>query len=128
MLVDSEPKEECYHSLNWVTAGKANQKKMEGGVKWASSLHVRVGGHWSTTLMQNAPTHREVPTLIVEGQHYTLQSSCTKKITEHKVMLLKKKEGTDRLLTNTPLLTIISNSLYTYFALILTVVHTRRLL
>ena len=23
MLVDSEPKEECYHSLNWVTAGKA---------------------------------------------------------------------------------------------------------
>ena len=24
MLVDSEPKEECYHSLNWVKAGKAN--------------------------------------------------------------------------------------------------------
>ena len=24
-LVDSEPKEECYHSLNWVMAGKANQ-------------------------------------------------------------------------------------------------------
>ena len=24
MLADSEPKEECYHSLNWVKAGKAN--------------------------------------------------------------------------------------------------------
>ena len=35
MLADSEPKEECYHSLNWITAGKANQ--MEGGVKQASS-------------------------------------------------------------------------------------------
>ena len=35
MLVDSEPNEECYHSLIWVMAGKANQ--MEGGVKWVSS-------------------------------------------------------------------------------------------
>ena len=26
MLVDSEPKEECYHSPNWVKAGKAKQK------------------------------------------------------------------------------------------------------
>ena len=26
MLADSEPKEECYHSLNWVKAGKAKQK------------------------------------------------------------------------------------------------------
>ena len=26
MLVDSEPKEECCHSLNWVKAGKAKQK------------------------------------------------------------------------------------------------------
>ena len=26
MLVDSEPEEECYHSLNWVMAGKAKQK------------------------------------------------------------------------------------------------------
>ena len=30
MLVDSEPKEECYHSLNWVKAGKANQKYVGG--------------------------------------------------------------------------------------------------
>ena len=27
MLADSEPKEECYHSLNWVTAGKAKSKR-----------------------------------------------------------------------------------------------------
>ena len=30
MLADSEPKEECYHSLNWVTADKANQMKWRG--------------------------------------------------------------------------------------------------
>ena len=40
MLVDSEPKEECYHSLNWVMAGKAKQN--EGGVKQVSNPHVRV--------------------------------------------------------------------------------------
>ena len=39
MLVDNEPEEECYHSLNWVMAGKAKQK---GGVKWVSNPHVRV--------------------------------------------------------------------------------------
>ena len=70
MLVDSEPKEECCHSLNLVMAGKANQKK-QGGVKQASGPHVGVEGHWSSTLMQNAPTYREVPTLIMEGQLYT---------------------------------------------------------
>ena len=32
MLADSEPKEECYHSLNWVMAGKANQ------MKWGSEM------------------------------------------------------------------------------------------
>ena len=37
-----------------------------------------VGNQWSTTLMQNAPTHQEVPTLIMEGQCYTLQSSQNK--------------------------------------------------
>ena len=33
-LMDSEPKEECCHSLNWVKAGKADQ--MERGVKQES--------------------------------------------------------------------------------------------
>ena len=42
MLVDSEPKEGCYHSLNWVMTGKAKQKTKIGGVKWVSSPHVRV--------------------------------------------------------------------------------------
>ena len=51
-------------------AGKANQIK-RGGVKWASSPHVGVEGHWSTTMMQNAPTDREVPTPIMEGWLYT---------------------------------------------------------
>ena len=40
-------------------------------------MHVGVEGHWPTTLMQNAPTHQEVPTPIIEGWHYTLQSSQT---------------------------------------------------
>ena len=39
ILVDRELEEECYHSPNWVTAGKAKQK---GGVKWVSNPHVRV--------------------------------------------------------------------------------------
>ena len=39
MLADSQPKEECYHSLNWVMAGMAKQK---GGVKQVSNPCVRV--------------------------------------------------------------------------------------
>ena len=35
MLADSEPKEECYHSLNWVMAGKA--KPNGGGSETGSS-------------------------------------------------------------------------------------------
>ena len=38
MLVDSEPHNECNHSLNWVMVGKAKQK---GGVKWASTPNVK---------------------------------------------------------------------------------------
>ena len=101
MLADSEPKEECYHSLNWVTAGKANQKKM-GGVKWASSPHVRMEGHWSTTLTWNAPTYREVPTPIMRGWLHTLQSSQAE-MTEHEVMLFKRKGGNILTPKNTPL-------------------------
>ena len=91
MLVDSEPKEECYHSLNWVMAGKANKMKW-GGVKWASSPCVGVKGHRSTTSTWNAPTYQEVPTPILEGWLYTLQSSQAE-MTEHEVMLFKEKRG-----------------------------------
>ena len=91
MLADSEPKEECYHSLNWVTAGKANQMKQEG-VKWASSSHVGVKGQRSTTSMWNAPAYREVPTPIMEGWLHALQSSQAE-MTEHEVMLFKRKRG-----------------------------------
>ena len=69
MLGDSEPKEECYHSLNWVMAGKANKMKW-GAVKWASSPCVGVKGQRSTTSMWNAPTYQEVPTPILEGWLY----------------------------------------------------------
>ena len=72
--------------------GRQGQPNELGGVKWASSHHVGVEGHWSTTSMQNAPTHQEVPTLIVEGQHYTFKAAILK-MTEHEVMLLKGKRG-----------------------------------
>ena len=91
MLADSEPKEECYHSLSLVMAGKAKQMKW-GGVKWARSPHVGMEGHWSTTLTWNAPTYQEVPTPIMEGQLQTLQSSQAE-MTEHEVMLFKRKNG-----------------------------------
>ena len=92
-----------------------------GGVKWASSLCVRMEGHWSTTLMWNAPTYQEVPTLIMEGWHYTLQSSQAE-MTEHEVMLLKRKRGVHIYpLGNTPLFAITTDSWYTYFELIVTV-------
>ena len=91
MLADSELKEECYHSLNW-GHGRQGQSKERGGVKWASSPHVRVESHWPTTLMWNAPTYQEVPTQIKEGWYQTLQGSQTK-TTEHEVMLLKRNVG-----------------------------------
>ena len=81
--------------------------------------------------MQNAPTYREVPTLIMKGWLHTLQSSQAE-TTEHKVVLFKRKRGA----TYRPLkiphflftLTIYTDSCYTYFELIVTVVHTRKLL
>ena len=42
--------------------------------------------------MQIAPTYQEVPTPILEGWLYTLQSSQTE-MTEHEVILLKEKRG-----------------------------------
>ena len=53
MLADSEPKEECYHSLNWVMAGKA--KPNGGGSEMGEQPHVRMESARSTTSMQNAP-------------------------------------------------------------------------
>ena len=65
MLADSEPKEECYHSLNWVMAHKA--KKLNGGSEMGKQPMCQGEGTMSTTLMQNAPTYREAPTSILEG-------------------------------------------------------------
>ena len=94
MLVDSEPKEECYHSLNWVMAGKANQ--MEGGVKWESSPHVRMESQRSTTPTQNAPTYlQEVPTLTMEGWLYTLPSSQVKMTANQKRQSMRSCSSKD---------------------------------
>ena len=84
MLADSEPKEECYHSPNWVMAGKANQMEGEWNGKAAPVLGWEVKR--STTPMQNAPTYiQEVTTLTMEGYLYTLQSSPSK-------MTIKQKD------------------------------------
>ena len=71
---------------------RQGQPNEMGGVNWASSLHVGMEGHWSTTSMWNAPTYREVPTPIMEGRHYTLQSSQAEMM-EHQVILLERKRG-----------------------------------
>ena len=113
--------------------GRQGQPNEMGGVKWASSLCVRMEGHWSTTSMWNAPTYREVPTPIMEGGLHTLQSSQAE-TTEDEVLLFKRKRGVHRG-TYRPLkiphflftLTIYTDNCYTFFKLIKTVVHTRKL-
>ena len=47
MLVDSEPKEECYHSMNWVMAGKA--KPNRGGSEMGKQPRVKMESARSTT-------------------------------------------------------------------------------
>ena len=95
-------------------------------MKWASNPCVGVKGQGSTTLMLNAPTYREVPTPNLEGWLSTLQSSQAE-MTEQEVVLYEIKWGVYiRPLTNTPHLTIYTDSCYTYFKLIVTVIHTRK--
>ena len=131
MLADSEPKEECYHSLNWVTAGKANQT--DGGVKWESSPHVGMESQRSTTPMRNAPTYlREVPTPTMEGWLYTLQSSQAKMTANQKRQSMRscslKECGVCAYRPpKTIHLTINRDSCQTHSKLIMTVVHTRKL-
>ena len=90
-LVDSEPKEEHCHSMNWVKAGKANQ--MVGGVKWESSPHVRMKSHkglplWHEMLL---PTKRYLHRLWRDGFipfKVTKQKWQPTRKTEHEVVLL----------------------------------------
>ena len=70
MLVDSEPKEECYHSLNWVMAGKA--KPNGGGSEMGKQPHVRMESARSTTWCEMLPTYQEEPKLTMEGWLYAL--------------------------------------------------------
>ena len=53
-------------------------------MKQESRPHVRMESQRSTTLTQNAPTYREVPTPIMEGWLYTLQSNQAKVTTNQK--------------------------------------------
>ena len=70
-LADSEPEEECDQSLNWVMVGKAKQ---HGGVKLVSNPHVRVkDGVVCLSDVECSCPPEEVPTLIVEEWHHTLQ-------------------------------------------------------
>ena len=62
MLVDSEPKKECCHSLNWVKTGKAKQNM--GGVKQVSNPHVRVKDKTVYHSNMEYFPHLEVPTQL----------------------------------------------------------------
>ena len=64
---DSELKEECYHSLNWVTAGKANQMKLgEWNGQVAHVLEWRATGLplWCRMLL---PTERYLHRILRDG-------------------------------------------------------------
>ena len=53
MLADSGLKKGCYHSLNWVMAGKA--KSNGGGSEMGKQPCVKMESEKSVTSMQNAP-------------------------------------------------------------------------
>ena len=106
---------------------RQGQQNEMGGVKWASSPHVGMEGQRSNTSMWNAPTYREVPTPILDG--FIPFKAAKQKQQSTRSCSLKEKGGcTYRPLRNTPHLTIYTDSCYTYFKLIVTVVHTRKLL
>ena len=70
MLADSELKEECYHSLNWVMAGKATSNG--GGVKWVSSPMLEWRVQSLPLRHEMLPTYQEEPKLTMEGWLYAL--------------------------------------------------------
>ena len=71
MLADSEPHDDCDHSQNWVTVGKAKQNK--GGVKQVSNPMSR-GMTMPVYLSDAEYSHppEEGPLPPVEGWLYTL--------------------------------------------------------
>ena len=121
MLADSEPKEECYHSLNWVTAVKANQ--MKWGEWNGQAAHVsgwRATGLplWHGMLL---PTERYLHWLWRDG--FIPFKAAKQKWQSMRLCSLKEKGGcTCRPLRNIPHLTIYTDSCYTHFKLIVTVV------
>ena len=127
MLADSEPKEECYHSLNWVTAGKANQ--MRWGEWNGQAVHMlgwRAKGLPLPSRML-LPTERYLHWFWRDG--FIPFKAAKQKWQSTRSCSLKEKRGcTYRPLRNTPHLTIYTDSCYTHFELIVTVVYTRKLL
>ena len=70
MLVDSGLKEGCYHSLNWVMAGKA--KLNGGGSEMGKQPRVGMESVRSATLMQNALHLQRESKPTMEGWLYAL--------------------------------------------------------
>ena len=133
MLVDSEPKEECYHSLNWVMAGKANQMKWEGSEmgKQSPCQDGESKVYHSHTKCSYLPrgTYTGYGGMALYASKQPTKNDSQVEKTEHEVVLLQRMGGgvyTDPL--KTLHLTINTDSCYTYSKLIVTVVHTRKLL
>ena len=70
MLADSEPRDECDHSWNWVMVGKAKQNK--GGSEMGKYPHVKRNDK-SVYLSDAECSHppKEGPSLPVEGWLHT---------------------------------------------------------
>ena len=92
MLADSEPKEECYHSLNW-GHGRQGQQTVMGGEWNGQAAHMLWCRAIGLTLRRwmLLPTERYL-NWYLEGWLDTLQSSQTE-MTEHEVVLYKIKQG-----------------------------------
>ena len=113
MLAISKLKEECYHSLNWVMAGKAQINEM-GGVKWVSNPCVRVRGQLdyhldvecSCPLRGTYTNYKGVALFPSEQPDYKRQ--CSR-------LCSLKQGGIHGPLRNTPPLTITADSWCTYF-------------
>ena len=97
MLVDSEPKEECYHSLNWVTAGKANQMKWGGSEMGKQSLCWDGASkvYHSDTKCSYLPrgTYTDYRGIALYPSKQPSTNDTQAETTEHEAMLLQRMGG-----------------------------------
>ena len=132
MLVDSEPKEECYHSLNWAMAGKANQMKWRGSEMGKQPLcqdgesKVYHSNVKCSYLLRG--TYTDYGGIALYPSKQPNKNDSQAEMTEHEAMLLQRIGGVHTDPLKTLHLTINTNSCYTYSKLVMTVVHTRKLL